>query len=163
MWLWFVAASVARGDTGACADYGKVKPSEVTLFVAAEPFVFRVEGGSACGDLTTCEWWAEDDRGSFDVTTGSPVSYTPPVNLDNCVDITYRVFVSCDDAGTTEWSEVTLRCTDAQRQQVQDALDEATSVSGGGCGSAGFGFVMLPLLGLGRFRARGCRALESAV
>ncbi len=133
------AALADTGDTGGdpCLDWGQITPSERTTYVG-EFVTFRVRGAAGCGrDATTCAWWAdrnpntEEAYGDFLESTGSPVTYRAPTELEDCITTTYSVWVACTDGNTTNSAQVTVKCTHEQLQAVQD--NRSATLTGGGC------------------------------
>lgn len=141
--LWGALPAVAVADTGdtggdPCLAWGEITPSERTLYVG-EFATFRIRGAAGCGrDASTCAWWAdrnpdtEEAYGDFLQSTGSPVTYRAPTELEDCITISYSVWAACTDGNTTDHAEVTVKCTHEQLQAVQD--DRNATLTGGGCG-----------------------------
>ncbi len=124
-------AAADTGDSGdPCDEWGEVYPGERVAYVG-EFVNYWISGGAACGDVDTCSWWADGDRGDFLQTTGSPVTWRAPTELADCVTIDFRVWASCNDGGTTGFADVTLRCTHEQLLEVQQ--DRRAELTGGGC------------------------------
>lgn len=152
--------SSAQADTGsACDNWGAVEPDTLSLITGT--FVtFRIGGGPACGDTSSCSWWADGDRGDFMQSTGSPVTWRAPTELEDCISQEFRVWASCTDGSTTGWADVTVRCSYTQLEEVQKT--RSATLTGGGCSGpptlvgpteAGV-LLLLPALGLLRRRRR---------
>jgi len=154
-------ARAAPADTGSdCTDWGTVYPGTRDTYVG-EFVTFRIGGGRACGDVDSCSWWTDGSQGDFLQTTGSPVTWRAPSSLDQCVTASFRLWASCTDGNTTGYSDITVRCTHEQLDEVKANRDAV--VSGGGCGgpsaptstgTSGAALFLLPWLGLRRRKAR---------
>ncbi|MCB9777184.1 MAG: hypothetical protein H6742_01305 [Alphaproteobacteria bacterium] len=158
----------ASADTGAgdCDDWGAISPDERAMAVG-EFATFRISGGSRCGDAATCSWWTDGGKGDFLQTSGSPVTWRAPTELEDCVTENFRMWASCTDGSTTSYADITVRCSHEQLVEVQASRN--AQVSGGGCngpvpsdgsssGASDTGaaavFLLLPLVGLRRLRRR---------
>lgn len=138
----------------ACETWGQVSPDERIVYVG-ETVTFYVSEGTDpdCGDVDRCQWSVDDGLGSLSATSGSPVDWTAPDALDDCLPVSLRVYAECPGVAVGS-SLLDLRCTD-------EALDElkasrGSTIAGGGCGTPpSSAALILPLIGLaGRLRRR---------
>lgn len=140
----------------ACEDWGQVSPDEKVVYVG-ETVTFYVAEGSdrSCGDTDNCAWSVDDDLGELSSSKGSPVDWTAPDSLTDCLPISLRIYVQCPGEATGSGT-IDLKCTDEQR----DALlaTRGSTIAGGGCQTSGSAAALLLLpgaaLGLRRRRAQ---------
>lgn len=157
------AAGAADTGGGTCDEWGEVYPAVADVYLG-EFLTFRVSGGRACGDVATCSWWTDGNQGDFLQSTGSPVTWRAPTELEDCVAKSFRLWSSCTDGSTTGFADITVRCTYEQLIAVQE--NRKATVTGGGCGgpvyepgsssgdTSGAALFGLPLLGFLRRRRR---------
>lgn len=134
----------------ACEDWGQISPEEAIVYVG-ETFTFYVVEGSdqSCGDVDRCAWSVDDDQGTLSSTRGSPVDWTAPQELDDCLPVTLRVYVECPGVPAGS-STIDLRCTDEELEALR--ASRGSTLSGGGCGTSASAALLLPLFGLRRRR-----------
>ena len=146
-------ADASAAARAACEDWGQVSPDERIVYVGETVTLYVVDGNvTECGDSDRCEWSVDDDQGQLSATSGSPVDWTAPDSLTDCLPITLRVYVECPGvpAGSVT---VDLRCTDEQRAELL-ATRGSTIAAGGGGTSGRAAALLLPALGLLRIRRR---------
>lgn len=138
----------ARAD---CEDWGQISPEERIVYVGETATFYVVNGTDpSCGDVDECVWSVDDDLGALSATRGSPVDWTAPDELAECLPVSLRVYVECPGVSPGA-SLIDLRCTD-------EALDElkasrGSTIAGGGCGTPpATAALLLPALGLLRRR-----------
>lgn len=139
--------ALASGD---CDEFGQINPEERVVYTG-ETATFHVAGGPSCGDVSACQWWVDDDLGDLSSTTGSPVTWTAPEQIQDCLPQALRIYVQCADVTETGSASIDLRCTDAELDALM--ASRGTTVSGGGCATpSAAGLLLLPLLGIRRRR-----------
>ena len=87
------APVVALADTAeepCCDCWGLISPENPTASLNDE-LTFFVGGGPECGDVSTCSWAL--DVGTLSETTGSPVIWTAPEELEDCISEEIKVKV----------------------------------------------------------------------
>lgn len=129
-----------------CTSWGVISPEDPPPLFLGQSYTFYVSGGSACGDASECLWWLDEFNsvGTLSAETGSPVEYTAPDTLQNCIPVSFQMFLSCPDASAIDAVEITAQCTEEDKAALLDS-SEAT-VAGGGCTDPSSAVVLLPLL-----------------
>ena len=149
LWGALAAAPAAAADTGdvpgeGCAGWGEIAPSEPPPLYLGQSFDLRVGGGSssACGDVDTCVWWMDEFNGVGAIAPdkGSPVAYTAPDALDDCIPVSFQVFASCADGETQDSVQITVQCTAEEKASLLGRA--GSTVGGGGCGTSGAATVL---------------------
>ena len=131
--LWLLWSLTARAED--CDDWGQVTPEERVVYVGETITLYVVAGNTlACGDVDQCTWSVDDELGTLSATTGSPVDWTAPDTLTDCLPIALRVYVQCPGVATGA-SEIDLRCTDEELEALR--ASRGSTVAGGGCGTSG--------------------------
>jgi len=148
--IWAVLLGIAHADdTGlSCENWGEISPSEPGVVVLTESFTFYVGGGFSCGDLDSCSWWLDEPNsvGSISPSVGSPIEFTAPDLLDECIPQSFQLFLSCEDQNTLDTVELTVECTERDKYLLLQA--EGSTVGGGGCmgASTSAALLLIPLL-----------------
>lgn len=154
----FVSNQLAFAED--CDDpdlWGQILPDDVFAAGLEESIDFYV-GARECGDTDECDWAIEDPTGlsTLSQNVGSPVSWTAPEVLEDCVSVDIRLFLSCpnlDGSGayTTDDLTLTVNCSLSDKESLIGAQD--WSIGGGGCGTGASAAMifLVPLLGFRRY------------
>lgn len=146
-------AALTPSALAVCESWGQVSPDEKVVFVGERATFYVAEGNEPdCGDVDQCVWSVDDDLGTLSDTTGSPVDWTAPDSLTDCLPISLRIYVECPGEATGSGT-IDLKCTDAQREEL--LATRGSTIAGGGCGTpASSAALIFPALGLLRRRRR---------
>lgn len=141
------------GDSGLCDSWGQIEPDTISNANLGETYKFHI-GGQNCGDSGQCNWSMDpSDIGSLSASSGSPVEWTAPQTLEDCISEEMRLLLECPalDGGGTVNDEITLvlSCTLAEKEALIGSQD--WTIDGGGCGTRSAALLMLPFL-LGWYR-----------
>lgn len=155
--LLFGVSLLALGGTAraACEDWGQVSPEDRIVYLSETVTFYVVEGTDrSCGDVTQCDWTVDEGLGTLSATRGSPVDWTAPDSLADCLPLSLRIYVECPGVPVGS-SLIDLRCTDEDLELLK--ASRGSTIAGGGCGtppaSAALLLPVLGLLGLRRARA----------
>lgn len=138
----------------ACEDWGQVSPEERIVYVGETVTFYIVDGTEReCGDVDRCQWSVDDGQGSLSTSSGSPVDWTAPDALADCLPVSLRIYAECPGVATGS-ALLDLRCTDADLEELK--ASRGSTIAGGGCGTPpAAAALLLPLVGL-LGRRRGC-------
>ena len=146
---------LSTADAGRdCSSWGEISPDEPPPLYLGESYTLYVSGGPQCGDVDTCSWWLDEFNGLGQLSpgSGSPVSYTPPNQLDSCIPVSFQLFLSCTDGTTLDSVDITILCSEEDKAALLEG--DGASIAGGGCGEITSAFLILPLLALPMRRRR---------
>ncbi len=145
-------------DTGEelCKDWG-VLPEAVTTS-SGTTHNFRIDTVSNCRDDFECVWSLTSAVGVLQADQGLNVDWDAPSEPpDACEPLDTSLVASCTLWGTltsTDDADIQVRCTDQERDDLEQQLTEDYSVGGGGCTSAKQAEALLLFLPLGLFGLR---------
>lgn len=144
--MWFLslmltARAVAPAD---CEAWGQIDPAEKVVYVG-ESATFRICNSDE-GDVDACSWDLSTDLGTLSASTGSPVDWTAPDSLEDCLSIEFSLIASCQDPSSTGTAAVELRCNDEQLEELR--AQRGSTIAGGGCGATSVAGLLALGLGL---------------
>jgi hypothetical protein len=141
------------GDSALCDLWGQIEPDSISNVNLGETYKFFI-GGQNCGDSAQCNWSMDpSDVATLSDTTGSPVDWTAPEELQDCISEEVRLILDCpslDGTGTlNDETTLVVSCTLAEKESLIGSQD--WTIDGGGCGTRTAAFLAFPLL-LGWYR-----------
>ena len=133
--IWTALGLAGTAHAQDCDAWGTIGVNaNPSTFVLNETYTFFVEGGNRCGEVAACEWSLDEANavGELLETTGGSVTYLAPATLEDCIPVSFQIFLLCPDApGGRDAVNVTVQCTQADKDELLGG--PGTSVSGGGC------------------------------
>lgn len=126
-------------DTGPelCKDWS-VTPSAITTNAGAS-HLFRIDTLRECRSELECVWSLTSAVGTLDSAQGLNVWWGAPLDPpDECEPMDSSLVATCTLWGSytrTASSDIQVRCTDAERDQLAEERAALLSVQGGGCTS----------------------------
>lgn len=144
-------ASADTAEEESCRDWG-VLPASITTS-SGQAHTFRIDTLTECRPYLECVWSLSNAVGSLASDEGLNVEWNAPEEPpDACEPLDTSLVVSCtlwDSLTSTGSAAIQVRCTDAERQELEQQLTEDYSIGGGGCTSARQAQAVLLVLPIG--------------